>query len=133
MLRQRPACSRHRSYVRLISAVYMATNQLTLLWPSHRPPPPKIAATILSKNLCCFWHRSWSTPCLPEAVRPLTRRLGERRKSINVWINSETKVEKTLALLLSPALTAGLKKTCPRLRTLNITRKGNTRRTGLNY
>ena len=131
MLRQRPACSRHWSYVRWISAVHVATDQPTPPWPSHRPPPPETPATTPSKNPRRLRHRSRPTPRPPEAARPPTRRLGERRKSIDVWINSGTRVEKTLALPLLPALIAGLGKTCPRSRASTITRKGTTRGTAL--
>ena len=131
MLRQRPACNRHRSYVRWISAVHMATNQPTPSWPSHKPPPSKTPATTPSKNPRRLQCRSRPTPCPLEAARPPTRRLGERRKSIDVWINSRTRVEKTLAPPLPPALTAGLGKTCPRSRASIVTRKSTTRGTAL--
>ena len=131
MLRQRPACSHHQSYVRWISAVHVATDQPTPPWPSHRPLPPETPATTPSKNSRRLRHRSRPTPRPPEAVRPPTRRLGERRKSIDVWINSETKVEKTLAPPLPPALTARLGKTCPRSYASTITRKSTTRGTAL--
>ena len=131
MLRQKPACSRHRSYVRWISTVYVAIDQLTPLWPSHRPPLFKTPATNPSKNPCRLWHRSRPTSRLLEAAKPPTRRLGERRKSINVWINSGTRVEKTLTLPLPPALTAGLGKICPRSRVSTVTRKGTTQGTAL--
>ena len=131
MLRQRAACSRHRFYVRWISAVYVATNKPTPPWPSHRPPPPETLATTPLKNPCRLRHRSRPTPCPPEAARPPTKRLKERRKSINVWINNGTRVEKTLAPPLLLALTAGRGKTCPRSRTSTITRKGTTRGTAL--
>ena len=131
MLRQRPACSCNRSYVRWINVVYVATDQLTLPWPSHRPPPPETLATSLSKNPCRLRHLSHPTPCPPEAARPPTRRLGERRKSIDVWINSKTKVEKTLAPPLPPALTIRLGKSCPRSCASTVTRKGTTQGTVL--
>ena len=131
MLRQKPACSRHRSYVRSISAVHVVTDQPTSPWPIHRSPPPEIPAITPSKNSRRLWHLSRPTPRPPEAARPPTRKLGERRKSIDVWINSGTRVEKTLAPPLPPALTAGLGKTCPRSRTSTVTRKGTTRRTAL--
>ena len=83
------------------------------------------------KNSHRLRHRSRPTPRLPEAARPPTRRLGKRRKSIDVWINSETRVEKTLAPPLPPALTAGLGKTCPRSRASTVTRKDTTRGTAL--
>ena len=102
-------------------------NQPTLLWPSHRPPPPETPTTTLSKNPRRLRHRSHPTLCPSEAARPLTRRLGERRKSIDVWINSGTRVEKTLAPPLPLALTARLRKTCFRSRTSTITRKSTTR------
>ena len=126
MLRQRPACSRHRSYMRWISAIYVATDQPTPPWPSHKPPSPETPATTPSKNSCRLWHLSRPTLCPSEAARPPIRRLGERRKSIDVWINSGTRVEKTLALLLPPALTMGLRKICSRLRASTVTRKGTT-------
>ena len=131
MLRQRPACSRHRSYVRWISAVHMVTDQPTPLWPSHKPPPPETPVTTPSKNLRRFRHWSRLTPRSLEAARPPTRRHGERRKNIDVWINTGTRVEKTLALPLPPALTAGLGKTGPRSRASTVTRKGTTRGTAL--
>ena len=131
MLRQRPACSRHRSYVRWISAVHVATNQSTPPWPSYRPLSLKTPTTTPLKNLRRLRQRSRSTPRPLEAVRSPTRRLGKRRKSIDVWINSETRVEKTLAPPLPPALTAGLRKTCPRSRALTVTRKSTTRGTAL--
>ena len=131
MLKQRPACSCHQSYVKWISAVYMATDDSTPPWPSYRPLPPKNPATTTSKNPCRLWHLSRPTPCPLEAARLLTRRLRERRKSINVWINSETKVEKTLAPPLPLALIAGLEKICPRSRASTVTRKSITRETAL--
>ena len=131
MLRQKPACSRHQSYVKWISAVHVATNQPTLPWPSHRPPPPETLATTSLKNSRRLRHRSRPTSRPPEVARPPIRRLGERRKSIDVWIISETRVEKTLAPLLPPALTAGLGKICPKSRALTVTRKGTTRGTAL--
>ena len=109
----------------------MGTDQPTLLWPSHRPPLPETPTTTPSKNLRRLCHRSHQTPRLPEVVRPPTRRLGERRKSIDIWINSETRVKKTLAPLLPLALTLGLGKTCPRLRASTVTRKSTTRGTAL--
>ena len=117
--------------MRWISTVYMGTNQFTLSWPSHRPPPLKTLATTPSKNLRRLWHQSYLTPRLLEAVIPSTRRLGERRKSINVWINSRTRVEKTLAPPLPWTLTAGLRKTCPKSRASTVTKKGTTRGTAL--
>ena len=131
MLRQRPACSRYQSYVRWISTVHVATNQPTPLWPSHRLPLPETPTTTPLKNPRHLWHLNRLTPCPPEAARPPTRRLGERRKSIDVWINSGTRVKKTLALPLLPALTARLGKTCPRSRPSTVTRKGTTRGTAL--
>ena len=129
MLRQRPACSRHQSYVGWISAVHTATNQPTLPWPSHRPPPLKTPATTPLKNPHRLWYLSRPTPRPPEAARPPTKRLGERRKSIDVWINSGTRVEKTLAPPLPPVLTVRLGKICPRSRASTIIRKGTTRGT----
>ena len=120
MLKQKPACSRHQSYVRQISAVHVATNRLTLPWPNHRPLLPKTPAMTLSKN-----------PHPQEAARLPTRRLGEKRKSINVWINSRTRVEKILASPLLLVLTVGLGKTCFRSRASTITRKSTTRGTAL--
>ena len=131
MLRQKLACSYYRSYVRQISAVQMITDQPTPPWPSHRPPSPETLAITPSKNSCRLWHRSRLIPHLPEAARPLTRRLRERRKSIDIWINSETRVDKTLAPPLLPALTAGLGKTCSRSRASTVTRKGTTQGTAL--
>ena len=131
MLRQKPTCNSHQSYVRWISAVHVATDQPILPWPSHRLPPLETPATTPSKNSCYFRHLSRLTPCPPEAVRPSTRRLGERRKNINIWINSGTRVEKTLAPPWAPALTAGLGKICPRSRASTVTRKGTTRGTAL--
>ena len=131
MLRQRLAYSRNQFYVRWISIVHMATDQPTPPWPTRRPPPPETPATTLSKNSRRLRHQRRPTPHPPEAARPPTRRLGERRKSIDVWINSETRVEKTLAPPLPPALTAGLGKTCPRSRASTVTRKGTTRGTAL--
>ena len=127
MLRQRAAFSSHQSYVRWISAVHVATDQPTLPWLSYRPLLPEILATILLKNPCRLWHRSRLIFCPPEAVRLPTRKLGERRKSIDIWINSKTRVEKTLALPLPPVLTAGLRKTCLRSRISIVIRKGTTR------
>ena len=100
-------------------------------WPSHRPPLPKMPATTPLKHLCRLWHLSRPITCPPETTRPPTRSLGERRKSINVWINSGTGVEKTLAPPLLPALTARLEKICLRSRASTITRKGNTQGTAL--
>ena len=131
MLRQKPACSRHRSYMRWISAVHVVTDQSTLPWASYSPLSPKTPATTPLKNPHRLWYRSCPTLCPPEAARPPTKRLGERRKSIDVWINSGTRVEKTLAPPLPAALTAGLGKTCPRSRASTITRKGTTRGTAL--
>ena len=131
MLRQTPVCSRIQSYVRWISVVYMATDQHTLPWPSHRPIPLKILAINPSKNSHRFRHLIHPTPRLPEAARPLTIKLGERRKNIDVWINSKTRVEKTLAPLLPPALIVRLGKSSSRLRASIITKKGTTRRTAL--
>ena len=90
----------------------MATDQPTLSWPSHRPLPPKTPATTSSKNSRRLWHRSRLTPRPPEAVRLSTKRLGERRKNIDVWINSGTR-------------------TCPRSRASTVTRKGTTQGTAL--
>ena len=109
----------------------MATDQPTPPLPSHRFPPPETPATTLSKNFRRFWYQSYPTHCPTEAVKPLTRRLRERRKSIDVWINSGTRVEKTLAPPLLPALTAELGKTCPRSHASTVTRKGTTRGTAL--
>ena len=116
----------------------MATNQPTPPWPSHRALLPshrlivhRTSATTPSKNPCHFWHQSRPTPCPPKAAKPLTEKLGERRKSIDVWINNGTKVEKTLALLLPLVLKAGLGKTCSRLRSSTIIRKGTTWGTAL--
>ena len=131
MLRQRPACTRHQSYVRWISAVYMGTNQPSLPWSSYRPPPPKTLVTTPSKNPCHFRYQNRPTPRSAKASRPLTRKLGERRKKIDVWINSRTRVKKTLASPLPPALTAGLGKTSSRSRASTVTRKGTTQGTTL--
>ena len=131
MLRQKPACSHHQSYVRWISAVHMAIDKPIPPWPSHRSFLPETPATTPSKNPCRFSHQSRPTPCLPEAARPLTRRLRKRIKSINIWINSGTRVEKTLASPLSPALTVRLGKISLRSRFSTITRKGTTRGTAL--
>ena len=131
MLRQKLACSRHQSYVGWISTVHVVTVTPTLVWPNHRSPPPETPATTPSKNPRRLRHLSCPTPCLPEAARPSTRRLGARRKSINVWINSRTRVEKTLASSLPPPLTVGLRKTYPRSRTSTVTRKSTTRGTAL--
>ena len=109
----------------------MATDQPTPSWVSYRPPLPETPATTLSKNLRRLWYQSRPTPCPPEVARPPTRRLGERRKSINVWINSGTRVEKTLALPLPPVLTAGLEKICSRSRASTVTKKGTTQGTAL--
>ena len=126
MLRQRPACSRHQSYVRWISVVHVATNQSTPPWPSHKPLLLETPTTTPSKNPHRLWHQSRLTPHPPEPARPPTRRLGERRKSINIWINSGTKVEKTLAPPVPSALTMRLGKTCPRSYASTVTRKSTT-------
>ena len=126
ILRQKAACIHHRSHMRWISTVHVATDQPTLPCPSHRLPLPEIPATNSFKNSRRPWYQICPTSCLSEAETPPTRRLRERRKSIDVWINSETRVEKILALLIPPALTAGLGKTCSRSRTLTITKKGIT-------
>ena len=126
MLRQKPACSRHRSYVRWISTVHVATNQPTPPWPSHRPLPTETLATTPSKNSHRFRCRSCLTPRPLEAVRLPIRRLGERRKSIDISINNGTRIEKTLASPLPPALTVKLRKTCLRSRDSIETRKGTT-------
>ena len=131
MLRQRLACSRYQSYVRGISAVYVAINQPTSPWPSHRPLPPKTPTMTPLKNPYCLWHWSRLTPRLSEVAKLPTRKLGERRKSIGIWINRGTRVEKTLAPLLLPMLIAGLRKTCPRSHASTVTRKGTTRGTNL--
>ena len=131
MLKQKPASSRHRSYVRQISAVHVATDQPIPLWPSHKTPPPETPSTTLLKNLRRLWYRSRPTSCLPEAARPPIRRLRERKKSINVWINNGTRVEKILAPPLLPVLTLGLGKTCPRSLASTVTRKSTTRGTAL--
>ena len=131
ILRQRLACSRHQSYVRWISAIHVAIDQPTPSWSSQRSSPPETPTTTLLKNPRRLRHLNRLTPCPPEAARPPTRKLGEKRKSIDVWINSRTRVEKTLAPTLPPALTAGLRKTCPRSRASTVTRKGTTRGTTL--
>ena len=122
MLKQKPACSRHQSYVRGISAVHKETNQPTLLWLSHRPLLPKTPTTTLSKNSCHlrYWNRL--TLCPPEVPRSLTKKLRERRKSIKVWINSGTSIKKTLVPSLAPLPIPGLGNTCSRSRTSIITR-----------
>ena len=117
--------------MRWISTIYVATNQATVPWPSHKPLPLESPATSPSKNPCRLCHLNHPTLRPPEVARPPTRRLGKRRKSIDVWINSRTRVEKTLALPLPPPLTVGLGKTCLRSRALTITRKGTTQGTAL--
>ena len=112
ILRQRPACSHHQSYMRWISAVHVAINQPTPPWLSHKSPLPKTPATTPLKNPHRLRHRSRPTPCPPEAARPSTRRLEERRKSIDVWINNGTR-------------------TYLRSRTSTIIRKSTTRGTAL--
>ena len=109
----------------------MAIDLPTLLWPNYRPSLPETPTIIPSKNCRHLWHQSCPTFCPLETARLSTRRRGEIRKSIDVWINSRTRVEKTLALPLLPALTAGLGKTYPRSRAPSVTRKDITRRTAL--
>ena len=79
ILRQKLACSRHQSYVRLISAVHIASNQPTLLWPNHRPLLPEIPTITPLKNLCHLWHQNYQTSCL--LAKPPIRRLERRRKN----------------------------------------------------
>ena len=66
---------------------------------------------------------------MAKAVRPLIRTLGERKKSIDAWIKSGTRVEKTLASLLPLALIVKLEKTCSRLCASTVTRIGTTQGT----
>ena len=129
MFKQKLACSRYQSYIRWISAIYMTTNQPTLPWLSPKPPPPKTPATTSSKNSRQQRSRSTSRP--PEGMRSPIKRLGERRKTIDIWINNGTRVEKTLALLLPSSLIAELRKTCSRSRALTVTRKRTTQKTAL--
>ena len=131
MLRQRLACSRHQFYVRWISAVHVATRQLTPLWPSHRLALPETLAITLSKNTRCLEYQSRLTSRPLDAARPPTKKLRKRRKSIGVWINSGTRVKKTLAPPQPSALIAGLGKICPRLCAWTVTRKNTTRGTAL--
>ena len=84
MLKQRPAFSYHQSYMRWISTVHVVTNQLTPSWPSDRPLQPETPTTTSSKNPHRLRHRSSPTPYLAKSARPPTKRLGERRKSINI-------------------------------------------------
>ena len=129
MLRQRLAYSYNRFYMRWTSIIHMATDSLISLRLSSRPPSPKDSATTLSKNQ--YWYLSRPTFWPLEAARPPTRKLGQKRKSINLWINSETRIEKTLASLLLPVLTVGLEMTCLRLCALTVARKGITQGTAL--
>ena len=131
MLRQKPACSCHQSYMRWINAVYMATDQPTLPWPSHRFFSPNTSAMTLLKNSRHLWYQSCLTLCLLEAARSPTKKLRERRKSIEVYINSGNRVEKTLVLPLPPALIAELGKTCSRSCISTVARKGTTRGSAL--
>ena len=131
MLRQKPVCNCYQSYVRQINAVHVATNQPTPLWPSHRPFLLKTLAKTPLKNPRRLRHRSCLSPRLSKVAKPLTRTLRERRKSINVWINSKTRVEKTLAPPLPLALTVGLRKICSRSHTSTVTKKGTIQRTAL--
>ena len=109
----------------------MPTDQPTLLWPSHRPLLPETPTTTLSKNSRHPRHRGRPTLCPPEAAKLPTKRLRKRRKNIDVWINSGTRVEKTLAPPLPLAITAGLGKTCSRLRASTVIRKNTTQGTAL--
>ena len=131
MLRQKPACSHHQSYIRQITAIHVVTDQPTPPWPCYKPSLPKTPTTNLSKNSCRLWHRSCLTSRLSEVVRLLTKKLRERRKSIDVWINNRTRVEKTLAPPLLPALIVGLGKACPKSRALIVTKKDTTQKTAL--
>ena len=89
MLRQRPPCSHHQSYVRLISAVYITINQPTLLWLCHRYLLTEIPITILLKNTYRFWHQNPQTPRF--RVKILIKRLeGRRRSTTNKHRHSRT-------------------------------------------
>lgn len=64
-------------------------------------------------------------------VRPSIKRLGERKKYINIWIHSGTSIEKILAQPLPLVLIVGLKKICFQSYALTITRRNTTQRTFL--
>ena len=82
MLKQKLACSRHQSYIREISAVHVATNQLTSLWPSHRPPLSETSAITQLKSFQCVWQQNDQT--LRPLVKPPTRRLEGRKRVITI-------------------------------------------------
>ena len=109
----------------------MPINQPTPPWLSHRRTLPEIPTTTSPKKLQRLRYQSCLTPRPPEAVRPSTRKLRERRKSIDVWINSGTRVEKTLASPPPPALTAKLGNIYSRSRASTITKTGTTQGTTL--
>ena len=129
MLRQKPAYNCNQSYMRWTSAIHMAIDPLIKLWPSPRLFSPAILAITLSKNT--YWYQSRPILHLSEAVRPLTKRLEERRKDIDVWINSETRVKMILALPLSAMLIPKLRKAFSRSRALIITKKSTTQKIAL--
>ena len=131
MLWQKPACSHYQSYIGWISTVYVAINQPTPPWLSHKRPLLEIPATTMSKKPQRLRYQSCLTPRSPEVVRPSTRKLGERRKSIDVWINSGTRVEKTLAPPLPPALTVKPENIYSKSRVTTVTKLGTTRVTTL--
>ena len=129
MLGQKLACSRNWSYVKWTNTVYVVTDPFISLWPSFKPFSPKISTITPLKNFRQLQSRP--TPHPPEKVRLLIKRLRGRRKSINVWINSETRIEKTLASPLPSALIAELGKTYFRLYTSTIIEKDTIRETSL--
>ena len=107
----------------------MATNLFIPFWPSLRLFALETPATTPLKNP--HWYRSCPTPRPLKVARSLTKKPGERWKSINIWINHRTRVEKWPALPLPLALIIGLRKTCSKSRASTIKRKSTTRRTAL--
>lgn len=125
MLRQRLACNCNLSYMRWISAVYVATDLLISLWPSLRAFLPETCISIPSKNR--YRHRSYSTFCLLEAAKHSIKKLKKRLKIFDIWINGGTKVGRTLAPPLLLALTLELGKICPESCTSTIAKKSTIR------
>ena len=72
-----------------------------------------------------------SNSSLAGSSKTSNQKTWREKKKYQVWINSGTKVKKTIASPLSVALTARLRKICPRSRALTVTRKGITRGTAL--
>lgn len=107
----------------------MATNLFILQRLTIKLFFSKIAIMSLFKN--SWLYQSHLILCLLKVVRSLIKKLREKRKYMNVWMNSITKVEKILAFFLLLIWTVRLRKICSILHASTIIKKNPIKETVL--